>query len=61
MLSRSTRRNPALITAGSLPTELEARLHLALGTFESKTSPMSISGPMKMGSVKAQQNEAGPW
>ena len=30
-----------LITAGSPPTELEARLHLALQTSESKMGPMS--------------------
>src|ERR1019366_8119415 len=32
VLSRSTKGVPALFTASSLPTELEARLHLALAT-----------------------------
>jgi hypothetical protein len=32
VLSRSTQGVPALVTAGSLPTELEARPHLALTT-----------------------------
>ena len=49
-----------LITAGSPPTQLEARLHLALDISKSKTSPMSISGQVNEGLVKAQQNEAGP-
>jgi hypothetical protein len=34
-------RIPVLITAGSPPTELEARLHLALSISESKIGPMS--------------------
>ncbi len=42
VLSRSTQGISALSTAGSLPTELEARLHLALKAFETKMGFLSI-------------------